>query len=244
MDIVQARRFTIAKYWLDVNRKTPDHFLTWRPSGLRPNRDTGGEALRILDRIRLDDPTGKLADDATLALANGYFEKKRFMDASDTYEDLRRTFPNSEHQFDAHLFELRSRLQSYQGKNYDAANLEKAERLLKTIVTQFPRQADEHREYLSKEAGNIRLQQAERELSMAQYYDNREEYRAATAHYNEIVAEFGDTPIGELAKERITELTGKPPEPEQRLSWLVNLFPEPKSSKPLIPPSVKDTLQR
>ena len=35
--------------------------------------------MRVYDRIRLDDPTGKLADDATLALGNAYFAVGKFM---------------------------------------------------------------------------------------------------------------------------------------------------------------------
>lgn len=245
LDVVQARRFTIAKYWLDLNRQSPDNFFTYRlSSGLKPKRDMGGHALRIFDRIRLDDPTGKLADDATLALANGYFEKKRYMDASDTYEDLRRTFPNSEHQFEAHMFELRSRLESYQGRDYDRANLDKAEKLLKTIVTQFPQQADEHRDYLSKEAARVRMLMAEREMSMANYYDKRGEYRAAKMHYAELAKTYGDTPMGKAAQERIGEIADEPAEPPQRMAWLVDLFPESEKTKPLLAPSVKDHVMR
>ena len=39
----------------------------------RPWSDTFGHAVRIYDRMRLDDPTGKLADDATIAAANALF---------------------------------------------------------------------------------------------------------------------------------------------------------------------------
>ena len=46
--------------------------------------------------MRIDDPTGKLADDATIALANAYFEQERYLDAADTYEDLRVNFPSSQ----------------------------------------------------------------------------------------------------------------------------------------------------
>jgi outer membrane protein assembly factor BamD (BamD/ComL family) len=245
VDVVQSRRFTIAKYWLDLNRESPDQFYTYRLNGkLRPRRNTAGHALRILDRIRLDDPTGKLADDATLALANGYFERKRYLDASDTYEDLRRTYPNSEHVFNAHLFELRSRLESYHGENYDGGNLIKAEKLLKTMVTQFPAEAEEHREFLTEEAGRVRKLQAERELSMAHYYDNRGEYRAAGMHYEQLAKDFGDTPIGKAAQERMSEISDLPPEPPQRMSWLVNMFPQAESTKPLLPARDGDTLMR
>ena len=245
MDIVQARRFSIAEYWQTINQDSPDNLLTFRYRKKdRPTRDTGGNALRIFDKIRLDDPTGDLADDATMALANGYFSKGRFMDASDTYEDLRRTYPNSEHIFDAYMYEMRARLEAYQGKDYDGTNLAKAEQLMKTMVTQFPTQLEEHREVLKKEGSRIRKLKAERELAMAKYYENRGENRAAAIHYNEIARNYRDTALGEKAVEKVAELGQLPPEPGQPLEWLARLFPESEKSKPLLPASDKDTLLR
>ncbi len=244
MDVVQARRFAIAKYWLDTDRKNPDNIATVSFDSSRPMRDRVSNALSIFDQIRIDDPTGKLADDATLALANGYFEQGKFMDACDTYEDLRRTFSNSEHMFNAHMYELRARLEAYQGADYDGANLNKAEKLLRTLVTQFPTQAKEHREYLEKEASRVQHLLAEREMTMSNYYSRRGEFGAAKQHLVSIIEKYPRTSFAETARANIGDYQNKPSEPPQRLSWLVELFPEPKSTKPLIRASASDTLKR
>ena len=53
----------------------------------------------MFDKIRVDDPTGRLADDATLSLANENFTRRKFMKADEYYSDLRKAYPSSEHQF-------------------------------------------------------------------------------------------------------------------------------------------------
>jgi len=68
LDAIESRRFAIAQFWLDLHNKDPESFweFNWMDP-TRPTRDTFGNSVRVYDRIRLDDPTGKLADDATLA---------------------------------------------------------------------------------------------------------------------------------------------------------------------------------
>lgn len=244
MDTVQARRFSIAKYWIDLAKSDPQNplVLNWTNEE-RPMKDTLGSAIRVLDRIRLDDPTGKVADDATLALANAYFETERYMDAADTYEDLRVNFPNSEHQFHAHLFEMKARLQAYQGPHYDGTHLETAGKLIKAIITQFPQQAEEHRELLVKENARIRKMKAERDMALASYYEARGAYQAAGLQYRQVAAEFQNTPLAETATERLAEIADKPANSNEPPVWVANLFPEPKPAEPLLGTSLKDQIK-
>jgi len=72
----------------------------------------------VFDKIRIDDPTGKLSDDATLAAANAYFAQGDFEKADQFYTDLRKTFPSSEHQFTAHFLGLKAKLLCYSGPDY------------------------------------------------------------------------------------------------------------------------------
>ncbi|MEO8495173.1 MAG: hypothetical protein ABI614_08885, partial [Planctomycetota bacterium] len=95
IDAVQPRRFAIAQYWLELHRKDPKSFYELNViDEATPTRDVFGHSMRVYDRIRLDDPTGKLADDATLALGNAYFAAGKFMKADEYYTDLRKTFPS------------------------------------------------------------------------------------------------------------------------------------------------------
>ncbi len=241
LDKAESRRFAIAQYWLSLAENGKK--ISFRD----PARPTSGlvtEARRILHRIRLDDPTGKLADDATLALANAYFNAERWQDAADTYEDLRRNYPGSQHQFHAHLFELKARLNSYQGRSYDDMPLQKADKLMKAIVQQFPQQAKEEQEYLAKEATSIRNQLAARDWGMAEYFENRGENRAAKIYYEQVAKSYDDTNFSELAAQKTSEVAAKPPAPPQCAEWLVNLFPEPEAAKPIIAANPSNTVIR
>ncbi len=245
LDLVERRRFEIAQYWLELNRQKTNLGVKWAVGDpKRPTFDLAGQARRILHRIRLDDPTGKIADDATLALANAFFEAGLFADAADAYEDLRRTYPASPHQFHAHLFELRSRLASYRGPKYDGTDLNKSDELMKAIVSQFPNEADGEQEYLRREAGRIRNLLAERQWSVATYFENRGENRAAIHYYEQLAQNYGETEYAEEASQRVASLTGKPPVPPQKVPWLVNLFPEKERNKPLIATGNNESILR
>jgi len=245
MDLVQSRRFAIAQYWLELSRHQSDWTLGVAfGDPRRPTRDLAGEARRILHRIRLDDPTGKLADDATLALANAHFEAGNYDDAAETYEDLRRTYPGSQHLFHAHLFELKARLASYRGPSYDGQNLERADKLLRAMVSQFPDESYQQGEYLAQEGVRIRDLLAERHWHMGNYFENRGENRAADFYYAQVVEEYPETKLAQLATERSGELEGKPPVPAQKAEWLAKLFPEGSDAKPLVAPGANETLTR
>ena len=78
------------------------------------------------------------------------------------------------------------------------------------------------------------MKKAEREWYMARYRDRRGEYGAARFYYNLLATEYADTSLAGQAKERIAELVDKPEVPPQRLSWIVNMFPEQDDVTPLM----------
>lgn len=240
LDKAEARRFAIAEYWLALS-ETGAKLKIGDPA--RPKSGLATEARRIFHRIRLDDPTGKLADDATLALANAYFKAGKWLDAADTYEDLRRNYPGSQHQFHAHLFELKSRLNSYQGRSYDSTPLVKADQLMKQIVKQFPSKAREEEEYLAKEAGMIQHLLAERDWGMAKYFEQQGENRAAQFYYQQVAENHAHTKFGEEVKGEITRVADLPGKPKQHAKWLVDLFPGNDKTKPVVASNPTTTLR-
>lgn len=243
LDKAEARRFSIAQYWLQLSRKgTLTKVKIGDPQ--RPAFNLASESRRIFHRIRLDDPSGKLADDATMALGNAYFEAKMYQDAADTYEDLRITYPGSQHAFHAHLFELKSRMNSYYGKSYDQEPLVKADELLKRIVQQFPTECEGEREYLTKEATTVRNLLAERDYSLGEYYEKKGENLAASMIYRDVAKNYDDTPLAEDSTEKLAVLGDKPPEPTQRAKWLLDMLPQSEANKPLIAVGDKESIFR
>jgi outer membrane protein assembly factor BamD (BamD/ComL family) len=236
LDLVQARRFSIAQYWLQLveQQHHSSSILAVNVSDPHaPWRDTYGHALRILDKIPLDDPRGKLADDATLAAGNAYFRARRFSKADQYYSDLRRHFPTSEHQFAAHFLGMKCKLETYQGPAYSGKPLDEAEDLIRQLRRQFPQEIEDRREEINRAAGEVRFRKAEREFYRAEYYDRRWEYGAARSYYDTVIDQYPDTPFAEQSRQRLAEIADRPDTPPQRLTWLVDLFPEPKPAKPL-----------
>ncbi len=235
MDVVNQRRFAIAKYWLDTDRESPEQFYYVNFfDGTRPWKDARGSGLRVFDKIRIDDPIGKFADDATLAAGNEHFSRGKFYKADEFYSDLRKTYPSSEHQFLAHFLGLKAKLGNYGGPAYSGAPLDEAEKLIKQMRRQFPQESEQEREFLDRAAAEVRYLQAQRLDYLAKYYDRRSEYGAARHYYARIVKEYDDTPIAAKAQERATQIADLPGVPDQALPWLVAMFPESDPVKPLI----------
>ena len=245
LDQVESRRFSIAQYWLSVADKRDGFTEKINFNDKRiPTRGFAASARQILHSIRLDDPTGKLSDDATIALGDAYFRSKNFVEAAEAYRDLRTSYPGSPHQFRAHLFELKSLMQTYQGNSYDGQPLVESDKLIRNMLRLFPKQAEEHQEYLAREASTVRNLLADRELSLAKFYEGKGENRAASFYYEQVAKNFSDTPLATEAGERFAALTGAQAKPDQHAEWLVKLFPETKKSKPLIATKPSDTINR
>lgn len=225
LDHVDSRRFEIADYWLKTDSVSHKPFvvINWS-DGKYPWNDTGGHGKRVLEKMRLDNPTGRVSDDATMRLAVEDFQKGKFESAADTFADLRMTFPDSEHQFNAQFLELQSLIASYRGSDYSSLPLTEAQQRVKQIVRQFPREAGERQDELNQAYAKIRFQMAERVWNQADYRRSRGENGSAKFHYERLLENYADTPFAPQAREALQELEGLPSDPPQRFKSLVWLF--------------------
>ncbi len=242
LDMAEQRRFSIALYWLELAEQYKGPHFT---DAKRPKSNPATEAKRVLHRIRIDDPTGKLADDATLAFGKALLNENNYYEAADAFEDLRRNYPGSKHQFTAHMLELQAHLQAYQGKSYDDTPLRDADKLLKAIVRQFPEEAKDQLPYLEEQAGRIRHQLAERDYALAQYFEKRGENRAAKIYYEQVAQNYAGTQFTETIDEKIADVAAKPPVPKQHAKWLVDLLAEKEEDqKPIFTAGENGTITR
>jgi len=225
LDVIQRRRFSIAHYWLQTNQLDHQGFYEFNLSNATlPWRDQFNFAVRILDQIRLDDPTGDIADDATLLAAEACLEIGRYQQADNLFSDLIKTFPSSEHQFRAHRAGVETKLHRYRGPNYGDTALLESEKLLKQVHRQFPQQARQQQQELARLNAEIHYKKAEREWSTGQFFDKRASYGAAQMYYQTLINEYADTPFAGQARKRLLEIEGRPAQPRQRFQWLANLF--------------------
>jgi TolA-binding protein len=228
LDAIVDREWEIARYWEQYEEYNPDWVLT--PNGYdrtRPWFDTIGHAIKTYDNIRLNDPTGPRADDAIMATANIYFQRGRFDDADYHYTLLRREYPRSELQFEAHLLGLQAKLRKYQGADYDGSPLEEAKTLVKQLGMQFAgRLSNEEKERLRTVEAQLNLEIATRDYRMAEYFDGTKHYGAARHYYAQVMKKYPDTELASRARERVSQIGGEPDKPPKKLAWLVDLFPE------------------
>ena len=241
LDKAEERRYVISKYWLELSESGPMVALN---DPKRPRFNVAGEARRVLHNIRLDDPTGKLSDDATFELANAFLKSGRYYEAADTYEDLRRNYPGSKYLFDSHMLELEARLKSYNGPSYDATPLAKAEDLIKTIVQQFPKESKANLKVLEQQAALVNNQLAQRDYELGQYHERRGENRAAQLCYATVAEKFPESIYSSSIGGKIQEVASRPALPEQHAQWLVDLFPDPEADKPVYTAGDNETIFR
>lgn len=233
LDHVDSRRFEIADYWIKHDEESHKPFFMVNFVDYKfPWNDTGGNGRRVLEKMRLDNPTGKISDDATMRLAVQDYSKGNFEDAADTFADLRMTYPDSEHQFNAQFLELQSLLASYQGPRYSAIPIVDAEKRIKQLATQFPVESEKRRKELQEAYAEVRFRKAERIWNQATYRKDRQENGSAKFHYRKIVEEYSDTPFAEEAQQELAKLEGKPEDPPQRFKPLIWLFQANDDERP------------
>jgi len=231
LDMVVKRRFAIARYWDSIGKDRAAMHFNFTDKTF-PFWDVTGNTVAVYESIRMDDPTGPLADDATMATANAMFLKGRFEDAGYHYDLMRTEFPQSEFQAQAHLLCMESKLQSYQGPQYDDKPLRDAAKLAKTIRTQYAHQMPEEREHIAQVEKAIDAQQAERDWALGEFYDKTFHYGAAKYYYNAVLEKHPESRFAELAKTRMVAIKDKPPEPANEIEWVARQFrrtPKPKT---------------
>ncbi len=234
---VSNRVFAIGKYWIDAGIAREGSVMPVNFSdSSRPWIDTGGHGIRVLDQLRYDDPTGKLADDATMATAVEYMRQENWFEADQLFNDLRDVFSDSEHQFNAHKFGVRCKLEMYAGPSYSGLALDEAEKLIERSRRLFPQELakPENREFFDNAENIVVFKQAEKLWKRALYREKQGIYGGAQEYLQQILNKYPTTPFADDAREHLQRNAEKPPTPPQRLSFLAKLFPDGQPQKPLV----------
>ena len=222
------RIWAIAQFWEQSYFADSSHApFDYNPyDGTRPMSDRLGHAIRLYEAIRLNDPTGPRADDAIMATAGINFRRERFREADYHYGLLRTEYPRSDHQFEAHLLGLQCKMRIYQGPDYDGKPLKEAKKLEERIRTNFGgRLSDAEQTRLRDVRAQLAAMIEERDLRMAEYYEGTEHFGSAALYYQKLIDEHPDSPAGQLARQKLSEIGSKPAIPATRMEWFVDWFP-------------------
>ena len=225
LDKITLRMFALGQYWDELSK----HHYWFVPNFTdkkRPLWDAHANAMAEYEAIRMNDPTGPLADDAAFAAGVSYFLQGKYEDADYHFDTVRKEYPRSEHQAEAHLLGLRAKLRNYQGSQYDERPLLEADKLIDSTLRQYSQEFPDERERLQRAQRAIRGQKAEREYENGEYYYRRKCYGAAKFHYNALVKQYPDTPHAKLGQDRLIETKDYPDDPPDYWGWLGKLFGE------------------
>jgi TolA-binding protein len=229
LDTVMARQFALGRYWEQMYDKSPSWPVTPNVTDKsRPMFDTFGYAVQAYERVRLNDPTGPLADDSLMALGNAYFRRGRFEDAAYNYDLLIKEYANSEFQARAHMLGLQAKMRVYQGTLYVQGPLNDAQKLADNTLKQYGNRLGEERDRVATARAQILEEKANREYTMGEYYENRAYYGAAKMYYKSLIDEYPGTEKAKEAKVRLAAIQNKPDTPSGRLKWFTDLFESKK----------------
>jgi outer membrane protein assembly factor BamD (BamD/ComL family) len=229
LDTVSKREFAIGHYWEQLQDSNPKWPVTPNVTDqTRPLFDSFGYAVQAYERIRMNDPTGPLADDSLMALGGAYFRRGRFEDAAYNYDLLMKEYPNSEFQTQAHILALQAKMRVYQGSTYDITALKDAKKIADRALTQFGNKLGAEQERVVQARAQIIEELANRDLVLAQYYDNHGYYDAARIYYESVIKDYPSTEKARVAKARLEEIRGKPAVPANRFAWLTGIFESEK----------------
>lgn len=232
-DKVIAREFAIAQAWLAQSdpKAPPNAKMPWTGhfTGTEPLVDVQGHAIRALDHVRHHSPTGPLADDAVLRIADEYMKNKDYETAAVYYDQLITDHPKSPFLQRAQLASIDARMKGYIGPEYDGGGLEKARELVKQTMATFPdRPASNEKLYHTLDL--INDQEAERTYVVGEYYRRAGYPQSAEYYFAKIPQRWPKSPWASKAKTELASLA-KVPRKRHDPSKIMS---QPGSSDPIL----------
>ena len=193
-------------------RRTRSRPWTWNDhfNGRLPTIDVDGFALKTMEHVRHHDPTGPLADDATLRIADHYFKKADYENSAAYYEQLIKDHPKSDLLQRAQLGFIDSEMKGYLGPQYDSEGLEKAGRMIRQTMTSFPDRPADVTERLYRDLDLISDQQAEISFHTGDFYKRTGYASGAEYYFGEVRARWPKSPWADKAKVEMASLAKMP----------------------------------
>ncbi len=222
------REYELAQIWLSqsdpklpAEKKLPllAHF-----DGRLPLIDVQGSGIKELEHVRFNDPTGPLAEQAAIDLADFYYKHEDYETASVYYEQFIDEFSSKKSDFlqYAYLTAIDSRMKGYLGPEYDASGLEKARELVRRVYATYP-ESQAGNPKLITTLDHINEAEAEKAFNIGTYYKRAGKVASAEYYFGWIPQRWPRSPWAAKAKVELTALAKLPRKPS-------------KPSKIIIPP--------
>lgn len=233
-----AQIFNIADYWLDDTRAeiqagVPRHERYFRSvKGMfdldrtKPLLDQEGRALQALEYVHTNDVNGPTADKALFWAGYVSFYRQNFQDADHYFSLLIEMHKDSPLRPLATELAVMSKNNSTGGATYDGQKAAEALQLVHHAEATMPEfKEGDKSQFLSRQKMAIRMQQAEKDFRMAEYYERTNHPGSAYFYYEMVRRRYPGTKFSDLATVRmegLKELADAGPPPPGPVDQLVS----------------------
>jgi outer membrane protein assembly factor BamD (BamD/ComL family) len=207
--------YDIANYWLDDTRAEMredqerqagkrwvvwPRFISWERT--KPFLDREGRAVEALEKVRMHDISGPLADHALFMAGTVKLYHENYREADHYFSQISKTHPNSDLAPQAVKLAIYCKHMSTGGPDYDGRKTAEARKLVQTAFTTYPKLAGENKEFLMKQLDSITLQQADKDLMIGDFYKRTGHPGSAYWYYQLVMRRYPNTRQARLAAER------------------------------------------
>ena len=174
----------------------------------RPTIDSEGEALKYLEVAHTHDLTGPTADKALFWCGYVHFYRGRYEDADYFFSQLVEMHKDSVLWEEALKMAVIAKNNSTGGSVYDSSKASEALQLVhhaEAAVPEFNSDAEKSA-WLTRQKMAVRLQLAEKDFQMAQYYERTDHPASAYFYYELVTRRYPGTKLAEAAQGRMSAL--------------------------------------
>jgi TolA-binding protein len=214
------RVYKITEEWLEDSRLRsqgqPGKYTWWSRNvnftdRRRPLLDTNGRALEAIERIQQYDPTGPLTAPATMMAGAERFTDGDYVRAAGYYEQVVVDAPKSELAARASVLSAQSYLRSYQGPNYDAEDLLKAQKMTEEGLKRAALLDADQVQRLEDDLKRIHMMRAERLFNDGMTDVKLRKWVGAKYYFEQVIRRHPDTPFARKAKEELVKIMPRLP---------------------------------
>lgn len=222
--------FKIADYWLDDTRADFQADQAGQKTYLakftrmfeldrtKPALDQEGRALQALEYVHTNDITGPTADKALFWCGYVNFYRGNYLDADHYFSLLVEMHKDSPLRPLATELAVVSKNNSTGGAVYDGQKAAEALQLVHHAEATMPEfRAEEKAAFLTRQKLAIRMQQAEKDFKMAEYYERTRHPGSAYFYYELVRRRYPGTKFSDEATRRMERIKGEaekgPPPP-------------------------------
>jgi outer membrane protein assembly factor BamD (BamD/ComL family) len=228
-----GKMFEIANFWLDDTRAQLDaeaeraagkrFFVPWNFVHFdrkKPTFDEEGHALKAMEQVYYNDPTGPYAERALFMAGYVHFRRGNFREAdqllSQAVETIDRNNKKSELRDQAVELAILAKNNSTGGPSYDGRKAAESLKMIQQARMTSPETAANHGEFLDKQTKIIRFMQAEKDYDIAEFYRRTGHPASAWFYYELVRRRYQETEFHGKAIARMKEINTDLTEQQQQ----------------------------